>query len=71
MKINQTEKVIKKSDNSWMVKLREWADENNIGTQIPRDENTLLQLTKLDLNSNKLKVLPKEIGNLPLVKIIN
>jgi hypothetical protein len=50
-------------DDSWMERLWEWADENDIKT-IPRIATELTQLAKLDLSNNNLSKLPKEIWEL-------
>jgi len=52
-------------DESWMERLWQWADDNDIDDEIlPRDREALFNLTELDLTYNQLTELPKEIGNL-------
>jgi Leucine-rich repeat (LRR) protein len=52
-------------DKEWMVRLWEWADENDISEdRIPRVLEKLMQLTWLDLSENQFTTLPKEIGQL-------
>ena len=58
-------------DDSWIDKLWAWADENDVPDYgwentkgLPRDKEKLLNLTELNLNTKKLTILPKEIGNL-------
>jgi Leucine-rich repeat (LRR) protein len=65
--------------DSWIDRLWEWADENDIPDLhlvvsnysssrywkgLPRDKEKLLTLTELNLTGNRLAKLPKEIGNL-------
>ena len=73
-------------DESWMQRLWDWADENEIGDLkwveskyndnggyykgFPRDKKTLLELTKLGLWDNQLTDLPKEIGNLSNLTVL-
>jgi Leucine-rich repeat (LRR) protein len=68
------------SDDGWIQRLWDWADENNVPdrtwvaregrpsggywTGLPREKEQLLNLTVLDLRSLKLTTLPPEIGNL-------
>ena len=67
-------------DESWIVRLWEWADYNNVFdykkkndyiaegegyfVEIPRNKDDLLNLTELDLSRNQFSEIPKEIGNL-------
>jgi hypothetical protein len=67
-------------DESWIERLWAWADENDVGdlewikpeyydedgyyTGLPRDKKSLLALRELNLRSNQLTELQKEIGNL-------
>ena len=54
-----------KSDETWMNKLWEWADDNDISDEIlPRDKDDLVNLTSLALGYRKITKIPKEIGNL-------
>ena len=49
-------------NDSWIEKLLEWANENDISLAKKKDE--LLNLTELDLSNNNLTELPVEIGKL-------
>lgn len=67
-------------DESWIVRLWEWAVYNNVFdykkkndyiaegegyfVEIPRNKDDLLNLTELDLSRNQFSEIPKEIGNL-------
>ena len=54
-------------DESWMERLWQWADDNECDRYLPKDRESLLNLTYLfigSVNSKKLNWLPKEIGNL-------
>jgi Leucine-rich repeat (LRR) protein len=52
-------------DESWMERLWQWADDNDIYEHnLPRDREGLVNITRLGLYNNKLTELPKEIGNL-------
>ncbi len=62
-------------DDSWMQRLWDWADENDIGDLewvesdrywrgLPRNKKTLLYFKSLTLSCNSLTELPKEIGKL-------
>jgi Leucine-rich repeat (LRR) protein len=53
------------TDDSWMQRLWDWADENNINEEkIPRNKEDLVNMTGLYLSFNELTEIPKEIGNL-------
>jgi Leucine-rich repeat (LRR) protein len=67
-------------DESWMERLWQWADDNDIddkGTtdrsisSFPRDRERLVNLTRLNLEDSELTELPKEIGNLVNLKYIH
>ena len=52
-------------DDSWIDRLWEWAEENDISEEkLPRDKKKLLELKKLYLDEIPITELPKEIGNL-------
>ncbi len=65
---------------SWIQKIWNWADENDIPDPIksedetkglPRSENELLNMTYLDLSSNNLTEIPKEVFNLTNLTALN
>ena len=59
-------------DESWMENLWEWADENEIDEEIlPRDKETLCEMTKLEIMYYKISTLPPEIGNLTNLKVLS
>jgi Leucine-rich repeat (LRR) protein len=69
--MNITKKILAKKktnnlvDDSWIERLWEWADENNISNDnLPRNKEKLLNLTKISFLFNQLIELPKEIGKL-------
>ena len=60
-------------DESWMERLWQWADDNDISGKVtrdrsiswfPRDRERLVNMYYLNLSDNQLTKLPKEIGNL-------
>jgi len=52
-------------DESWMERLWQWADDNDINdATFPRNREGLVNLTELNLFDNRLSELPKEVGNL-------
>lgn len=54
-----------KKDETWMERLWEWADDNDISDEVlPRDRDSLVNLTMLHPDGNQLTEVPKEIGNL-------
>ncbi len=56
------------SDDGWMQRLWDWADANDISNDdLARDREGLLASVKLDLSSNSLTELAKEIGNLQFI----
>ncbi|MBF0204257.1 MAG: hypothetical protein HQK67_08065, partial [Desulfamplus sp.] len=68
----------------WLKELWEWADRNNIPDHqyveskwhkgwigLPRDKDTLLSVTELNLDSIQLTELPESIGNLGHLTILN
>ncbi len=59
-------KEIQETNDNWMQKLWDWADENEVSEDIlPRNKQNLIDLTELFLENNSfLKALPKEIGKL-------
>jgi Leucine-rich repeat (LRR) protein len=66
-------------DESWMERLWQWADDNDISGALrersmpwlPRDREGLVNLTWLNLKDSELTELPKEIGNLVNLKYIH
>jgi len=53
------------TDDSWMQRLWDWADKNDLDEyDIPRNKEDLVNLTLLCLFGNQLIGIPKEIGNL-------
>lgn len=50
-------------DESWIVRLWEWADYNNV-FDYKNKKDDLLNLTELDLSHNQFSEIPKEIANL-------
>ena len=62
------EKSIHITDENWMEKLWQWADDCNFSDEVlPREENELLQLKDLNLTSeffHAIEKIPPEIGNL-------
>jgi Leucine-rich repeat (LRR) protein len=57
------ENVTQKSN--WTIEFFAWADENHIGAEkLPRDEETLLSQTALNLSFCKLTQLPESLANL-------
>jgi len=77
----------KTCDDTWIKRLWEWADINNISdlkwekdtqyidggywTGIPRDKQILIELTSLNLNRNDLERLPIELENLINLKVFS
>ncbi len=63
------------TDDSWMQKLWDWADKNNISSElIPREANKLLKLEKINLNNKALNIIPNEITylkNLTFLELSN
>ena len=55
-------------NDSWIEKLWEWADENNI--ELPKDKDELLNLKELDLSYNELKELKEEVNFTNLHKLL-
>ncbi len=53
------------AEDTWMLNLWRWADENDIDEEeLPREKDKLVEVTVLQLFDRQLKTLPKEIGNL-------